>query len=77
MFPILNPPPSSLPVPAASGLSCSMGGPHCSARVQFKAPELVGSAVEDSCSIEDSCFKACGISVLPPGLEPTLPELEG
>ena len=31
----------------------------------------------NSCSIKDSCFKACGISVLPPGREPTLPELEG
>jgi len=30
---------------AASGLSCSMGDPHCGAGVQFKAPELVGSAV--------------------------------
>ena len=30
---------------AASGLSCSMGDPHCSAGVQFKAPELTGSAV--------------------------------
>ena len=30
-----------------------------------------------SCSIEDSCFKACGISVLPPGIEPTLSQLEG
>ena len=45
MFHILNPPPSSLPLPAASGLSCSMGDPHCSAAVQFKAPELAGSAV--------------------------------
>ena len=31
----------------------------------------------NSCSIKDSCFKACGISVLPPKIEPTLPELEG
>ena len=30
-----------------------------------------------SCIIEDSCVKAFGISILPPGIEPTLPELEG
>jgi hypothetical protein len=30
---------------AASGLGCSMGDPHCGAGVQFKAPELTGSAV--------------------------------
>ena len=30
-----------------------------------------------SFSIEDSCFKACGISVIPPGIELMLPELEG
>ena len=30
-----------------------------------------------SCIIEDTCFKAFGISILPPGIEPTLPELEG
>ena len=30
---------------AASGLGCSMGDPHCGAAVQFKAPELMGSAV--------------------------------
>jgi len=30
---------------AASGLSCSMGDPHCCAGVPFKAPELAGSAV--------------------------------
>ena len=30
-----------------------------------------------SCSTEDSCFKACGVSVLPAGIEPTLSALEG
>ena len=30
---------------AASGLGCSMGDPHCGTGVQFKAPELAGSAV--------------------------------
>ena len=30
---------------AASGLSCSMGDHLCCAGVQFKAPELTGSAI--------------------------------
>ena len=67
-------PPSLLP-PLTSCIRTQLqhGGSslQCSGAVQGSRARGLSS-----CSIEDSCFKACGVSVLPPRIEPTLPELE-
>ena len=68
-------PPSLLP-PLTSCIRTQLqhGGSslQCSGAVQGSRARGLSS-----CSIEDSCFKACGISDLPPGIETTLSVLEG
>ena len=68
-------PPSFLP-PCTSCLRSQLqhGGSSLQCWGEFEGSRARGLS---SCSTEDSCFKACGISVLPPKIEPTLPELEG